>query len=143
MNILERIKIYENDMEDDDFPDELFGRMAEFIMSLDPEMLSDDELEEAISILQEIEIAFGENIEEAKLAKNAGATKKSYARKWYRMKKNDIKKGKERLKRSSEGRKRLRIKDRLAKSKRTPTGRKKVRYNVSHKTEKERGKKEE
>jgi hypothetical protein len=124
------------DVEDEE--ERLFVRMAEFIVGLEPDDLSDDDLETALNIIEDLEDFFGEELEEARpMAGKASAQKKSYARKWYRMSKNKIKRRKEKFNRSAEGRKRLSNKEKN--KNRTPTGKRKERYHVSHKTEKERG----
>lgn len=124
------------DVEDEE--ERLFVRMAEFIVGLEPNDLNDDDLETALNIIEDLDEFFKEEVkEERPMAGKASAEKKSYARKWYRLSKNRIKKRKEKFNRSAEGRKRLNKKEKN--KNRTPTGKRRERYNVSHKTEKDRG----
>jgi hypothetical protein len=146
MDILQKIQeaIGEEEVDDVDISNDeyIFQRMADFILDIDPETLSIEELDKALEILDEFErIAEDEKVEEditpivSRLSNRSGDMKRSYARKWYRIKKDKIKKSKERFLRSSEGKKRSKSKDRLALAGRTPTNKDKVKYNVSHKTE--------
>jgi len=141
MDILQKINDAINDDEDIDEVDisndeYIFQRMADFILNLDPDILSDEELDKLLKILDEFERIAEEKVEEdvtplvTRLANKSGGLKKSYARKWYRTKKAEIKKKKERMKRSAEGRKRMRGKDRMEQAGRTPTNKDKVKYNV-------------
>lgn len=141
MDILQKIidaidedeDIDEVDISNDEY---IFQKMADFVLNLDPDILSDDELDKLLKILDEFEKIAEETIEEdmtpivSRLAKRSGDLKRSYARKWYRTRKSEILKRKERLKRSAEGRKRLRAKDRMEQAGRTPTNKDKVKYNV-------------
>jgi len=118
----------------DDSPiidEKLFDRMIDFIISLEPANLDDEQVQEVINIIDAIEDE--EDLIEVrtpKLAKRTLATKNQYSKKWYRKNRNKIKRRKAKLRRSSQGRKRIKAKVRLAKQGRTATGRKKVRYHV-------------
>ena len=79
-----------------------------------------------MDIIDKINIFIGED----RMAGKTDAGKKSYERKKYRMGKRKKKASLQRLRRSGEGKKRDRHKDRLAKSGRTPTGKDKTRYHV-------------
>lgn len=109
--------------------EEMFNRLANFIINLNPDDLSDEQVEEVIKIIEKLEVETdGEaEIEEGRrLARRTLATKNQLSKKWYRKNKTKVKNHKERLKRSSEGRKRLAMKKRS--KNRTPTGRNKVQY---------------
>jgi hypothetical protein len=109
------------------FDEMLFDRLANFIVNLNPDNLSDEQIEEVINIIEKLEVEIDGEIEEGRmLAKRTLATKNQLSKKWYRKNKTKVKNHKERLKRSSEGRKRLAMKKRL--KNRTPTGRNKVQY---------------
>ena len=117
----------------DDTPiidEKLFDRMANFIISLEPANLDDEQVQEVINIINDIEDEDLIEVRTPKLAKRTLATKNQYSKKWYRKNRNKIKRRKAKLRRSSQGRKRIKAKVRLAKQGRTATGRKKVRYHV-------------
>lgn len=124
------------------FDDEIFSRMANFIINLEPDDLSDGQVEDVIDMISDLEVdddeieSQGEDkgegeikeVRKPKLARRTLATKNQASKKWYRKNRTKIRRRKSRFKRSSEGRKRLKAKERLARQGRTPTGRKKVRY---------------
>lgn len=113
--------------------EELFNRMADFITDIDPDILTDEQLETAIGILDDIEILIddGDAVEEAaKRAKKTLASKKTYGRQWYAKNKTKVKKQKEKMQKSAEGRKRQRKKGTMLKGNKTPTGRPVRKYNT-------------
>lgn len=114
--------------------EELFNRMADFITSLDPEVLTDEQIETVIDILDDLEILVDdgdEAVEEAaKRAKKTLASKKTYGRQWYRKNKTKVKTQKEKMKKSAEGRKRAKAKTRMLRGNKTPTGRPVRKYNT-------------
>ena len=112
-----------------EFDDIIFDRLMNFIMELDPEILSDEQLEEISDILDKIEM-HGEEVSELRRAKRSGAEKKRISRQFYRRNKQNIRKKRAKFKKSAEGRKRKRVKTRMAKSNKTPLGRRKITYNV-------------
>lgn len=120
--------------EDFTFDETIFSKMANFIINLDPDKLSDSQLETAINIIEEFENKFDdEEIQEVKtprLANKTPATKNQYSKRWYRTNKVEIKRRKAKMKRSAEGRKRRKAAPRLARQGLTPTKRKRVRYHV-------------
>lgn len=79
-----------------------------------------------MDIIEKINIFIGED----RMAGMTDAGKKSYERKKYRLGKRKKKASLHRLRRSAEGKKRDRNKDRLANTGRTPTGKAKKRYHV-------------
>ena len=113
------------------FDEKLFNKMANFIINLDPDNLSNNQVQEIINMIEKLEVEFDNNIDEIrkpKLARRTPADKNQYSKKWYRTNRNEIKRRKAKLSRSSQGRKRARMKERLAQLGKTATGRKKVRY---------------
>jgi hypothetical protein len=114
---------------DMDFDDQIFDRLMNFIMELDPEILSDEQLEEISDILDNIEM-HGEEVSELRRAKRSPPEKKRISRQFWRRNKQKIKKKRAKFKKSAEGRKRKRKKTRMAKSNKTPLGRRKITYNI-------------
>lgn len=114
--------------------EELFNRMADFITSLDPEVLTDEQIETVIGILDDLEILVDDGDEvvegKAKRAKKSLASKKTYGRQWYAKNKTKVKKQKEKMQKSAEGRKRERKKGTMLRGNKTPTGRPVRRYNT-------------
>jgi hypothetical protein len=115
-----------------EFDGSMFDKMANFIISLDPESLSDSQVEQVINMIEDLEVEVDEidEVKKPKMAKRTLAPENQYGKKWYRKNRTKIKRRKAKFRRSSEGRKRMKAKERLAKQGRTPTGRKKVRYHV-------------
>lgn len=106
------------------FDEMLFNKMANFIINLDPDSLSENQVQEIIDMIEELEV-----IEEAaRLAKMTTSNKNQYSKKWYRTNKDSIKKRKDKMARSSQGRKRAKMKGKLSRIGRTATGRRKVKY---------------
>lgn len=131
-NILPK-KDTENFDIDFSFDEEMFVRMANFIVNLDPDALTDDQVEMVLGMLDDLEMEDMEEIEELKkprLARRTSATKNQYSKKWYRKNRQHVKRRKAKFRRSSEGRKRANKRERLSRQGKTPTGRKKVRYHV-------------
>jgi len=123
----------ETDVElDFSFDEEMFDRMANFIVNLDPDRLDDTQLEKVINMIEDLEPEVEEvdELRKPKLAKRTNAVKNQYSKKWYRKNRTHVKRRKAKFKRSSEGRKRANKRERLSRQGRTPTGRKKVRYHV-------------
>jgi ATPase subunit of ABC transporter with duplicated ATPase domains len=116
---------------------DLFERMVEFITSLEPDELSDDQLEEVLDILDDLEIKgqiydyeddFEEIDEVRKRVKRTKQPDRMSARRYYKRNRAKIKKRKKRFQKSAKGRLRKAKAKRLAKTGRTPTGRKKTSY---------------
>lgn len=129
-NILESIDDYIQDLSNLDvsFDEELFERALNFIVGLDPEQLDDNQLDDIISILDDMEIE--DDITEAKRSKKSPSEKKKESRKYWRMNKSKIKLKRKKFKKSAEGRKLKRKKGVMASVGKTPTGRRKLKYNV-------------
>ena len=111
------------------FDENLFDKMANFIINLDPDNLSDQQLEEVLKMIDNLEIEAGELQEKIRLAKKTKLSKNQYSKKWYRANKTEIKRRKEQFKRSGEGRKRASKRTKNAERGKTATGRRKVKYN--------------
>jgi hypothetical protein len=90
-------KEYIEPEDDDGFDEEMFYRMADFIINLDPEQLSDDQLEVAMAIIDDFDAYEDENVQELRkprLAKRTPATKNQYSKKWYRKNRTHVKRRK-------------------------------------------------
>ena len=111
----------------------IFNRISDFIINLEPDRLNIKQVDEIINIIEVFE--FDDIQERVKLAKMTNANKNQYSKKWYSKNKNAIKKKKDRMARSSQGRKRARMKNGLGRVGKTSTGRNKVRYHVRKKGE--------
>jgi len=134
MNILERID------EQIDFmvanphfevvaDEKLFADMANFLIDIDPEQLTDSQLLKMVEIFTNLESEAEQVAEEIK-AKKTPQSKKTYAAGYYGKKKNDIKKKKVELEKSIKGETRKRMKPIMAKGRKTSTGRHKVTYHT-------------
>lgn len=134
-----RNQVYtDNDMYSFRTDDEIFEAMADFITSLDPEQLSEDQIETVLDILEEIEVEphihdvedddLDKGISEKRLAGRTKVKKRIQAKKYYKRNRSKIKKRIKKFKRSAAGKARKRKATRMAKAGRTATGRKKVRY---------------
>lgn len=109
------------------FDEKLFNRMANFIINLNPDRLSENEVQEIINMIEKFEEEF-DDLQEIRLARRTPQDKNQYSKKWYRTNKTSIKKRKARLDRSSQGRKRAKMKEKLSDIGKTATGRRKVKY---------------
>ena len=104
----------------------LFNKMADFISNLDPDILTDMEIDKAIEIIEDLETE--DEIDEIRLAKKSVVDKKQYSKRYYRKNKIKIKRNKVKFKRSAEGRKRKTFNKTHKASGVTATGRRKVKY---------------
>lgn len=120
-----------------EFDEQMFDRMANFIIGLDPDSLDDNQVEEVINMIEDLEVDVEEidEVKRPKLAKRSLSSENQYGKKWYRKNRTNVRRRKAKFRRSSEGRKRMKAKERLARQGRTPTGRKKVRYHVRKKSD--------
>lgn len=114
---------------DYNFDDKLFDRMANFIINLEPESLSDDQLGEVINMIDSLEVDVDDIQEGRMLAQKSKLSKNQYSKKWYRKNRSRIKDRKKRFKKNAEGRKMKRMKEIRGRSGRTSTNRKKLQYN--------------
>lgn len=109
--------------------EEIFERMIDFISEIDPECLDDDQLDEVMDILNALEPADETEIDELKKAKRSSAEKRRLARQYWRKNKAKVKRKRKKFKKSAAGKQRERKKKLMAKSGKTATGRRKVKYN--------------
>lgn len=107
---------------------ELFSKMANLIIDLDPEQLSDRQLEKTMDIFEDFEAVEEEELEEEVKAKKTSTTKKQYAAQYYNGNKQKMKKKKKELERSLKGKVRSTMAPIMSKGRKTPTGRHKVTY---------------
>lgn len=134
-DVLEQVDSYLYEPEEEDDSQEIFDKLVNFIIELEPDSLSDDQLEEVMDILDQLE--FEDELEEQqrkrrpKLADKSSIKKRQYSRKYTRRNRMKIKRKRNLFKRSAKGRKRKVLKKRMAQRFKSPTGRVKVRY---HKT---------
>lgn len=127
MNLLDKLNILvEQDGFNVDSDDPIFTKMANFVLSLDPNKLTNEQIETIVDIVEDLD--FEKKNEEVK-AKKELTSKKQYASTYFRKNKGTIKKKKIELNRSIEGQKRNRMKPIMSKQRKTPTGRHKVSYN--------------
>lgn len=106
---------------------EIFSRLMELTLSLEPEQLNDDQINQMVSILEDMD--FEEEVDEIK-AKRSTQKERQYYKQYARKNRIKIKLKREKFKKSAEGKRREVLKKRLAKSNKTPTGRKKVTYHT-------------
>lgn len=105
---------------------ELFDKMANLIIALEADNLTDRQLDKVLEIIEDFEDA--DELEEEVKAKKETIGKKAYASKYYNQNKNKMKKKKVELERSITGKTRERMKPIMAKGRKTPTGRHQVSY---------------
>lgn len=111
--------------------EKVFEAMANFLVSLEPEQLNDEQLHKIADIFTEMKSeAEVEDMGEEVKARKSQINTKQYATKYYRLNKDKIKLKKDKLERSIKGQSRDRMKSIQAKIRKTPTGRHKVSYNV-------------
>ena len=133
-DVLEQVDIFLNEPVKEDNKQELFDRVANFILQLEPDSLSDDQLDEVVDILDQLE--FDDELEEQldrplKLAKRSSIKKRQRSRQYTRSNRGKIKRKRVQFKRSTEGRKRKLLKKRMELRFKTPTGQKKKRYHTT------------
>jgi hypothetical protein len=122
------------------FDEVMFDKMANFILNLDPDKLSDNQLNTVMKILDDIKLQAEEESEEIdelrkpRLAKRTPLQKNQASKRWYSKNRTHVKRRERKLRRSAEGRKREARAPRLARQNKTPTERKRVRYHVRKKS---------
>jgi len=109
-----------------DLDEQLFNKMMDFIIELDENQLTEEQLDKVVDIIDNID--FEEEITELRRAKKTTMQKKLYARKYRKKNRQKIKMKKKKFQRSAEGKKRKRLAQRMSKAHKTPTGRRKVQY---------------
>jgi hypothetical protein len=110
---------------DSDYDDELFGRMADFILELDDDQLSDNQLNEWELIISDLD---SDDISEVEMAKRSSSQKRAQAKRYYRSNKAKIRRKIKTFAKSSAGKTWARKSKQMARSGKTVTGRKKVKY---------------
>lgn len=91
------------------FDERMFSRIVEFIIDLNPDLLTVNQVQEVINIIEEIE---NYNINESpRLANRSSVLKNNASKKWYRENKHRVKNKKEEFERSKEGRKKSKNKE--------------------------------
>jgi hypothetical protein len=130
-DVLEQVDNFLSEPIETDDGQEIFDRLVDFIMNLKPDSLSDDQIEEVMDILDQLKIEDEITEQQKRVPKLANKTpmeKRQYSRKYTRQNRVKIKKTRIKLKRSSDGRKRKRLKPNMGRKFKTPTGRDKTRY---------------
>jgi hypothetical protein len=119
------------DFTEDGIDQVMFNRSINFMLALDPDILTDKQLEDLSDIISQIEF-LGGGVEESitKRAKKSQATIKQYSRAYYRKNKISLKGKKERVKNTVDGRKRKKNNKKNAKAGKSPGGRLKIIYNI-------------
>ena len=111
-----------------EFEEEIFDRMWEFIVSLDPQQLSEEQADQIMSIIEDVELEY-EGLEEDEVDEVAAKRtriKPSERRKRkqeYRKNKAKIKRAAKKYKRSSRGKQMAKKSKRMKKQGKTATGR--------------------
>ena len=108
-----------------DTDENLFKKMADFIIDLDPEILDDKQIQEVMDIIELLDVP---DITEVKFAGKSSTEKKNYSRRYTRKNKIKIQATKEKFKKSAEGQKRKRNKKRLSSLNLTPTKQRTTKY---------------
>lgn len=108
--------------------EKVFSSMANFLMSLDPDQLTNEQLQKMVNIFSEIQAEA--DVDEEVKAKRSRIAAKQYLKKYYSTNKKKIKKKKVELEKSIKGQTRDRMTPIMAKGRKTATGRHKVNYNV-------------
>jgi len=131
-DILEAITDYIPDIAslDVQYDEELFERLLDFVIALDPEQLNDIQLDNVTSMLDDLEMYGEDGVSELRLSRRSSAEKKRQSRQYWRRNKQKIKLRRKKFKRSAEGRKKKRLTKIKARSGKTATGRRKVRYHI-------------
>ena len=119
------------------FDEKLFNKMANFIINLDPDKLTDTQLEGVINMIDGLQIELDDLQEKEGMAKKSTLSKNQYSKKWYRSNKTEIKRRKQKFRRSSEGRKRAKMRRLNSRRGKTATGRNKVQYNKRVRSDRE------
>ena len=149
MNITNKLNRYLDEMEtigrdEDEMHDDLFDAMADFILELDEELLTDEQQDIYGEILDDlgydeddIDDAFDENeladddlndIDEVRMAHRTSAKDRMKSKAYLRKNKQKVKRKRKKFKKSAAGKRRDVKKKKMAGRNKTATGRKKVTY---------------
>lgn len=122
------IRNVEPEIEDYENPNLVFEKMADFVTNIDHRYLTEEQKVKLLGIIEKIEE--DEELDEAIKARRSASQKKQYASAYYKSNKAKLKTQKNSLKTSIEGNTRKVMGPIMAKSDRTPTGKKKLSYNT-------------
>ena len=147
MNITSKLNRYLDEMEtigrdEDEMQNDLFDKMADFILELDEELLTDEQQDVYGEILEDLgydeddldddEDDFDDddldNIDEIRMAHRTSAKDRMKSKAYLRKNNQKVKRKKKKFKKSAAGKRRLIKKKKMAGRNKTATGRKKVRY---------------
>ena len=113
--------------------EDVFSKMANLIMNLDPESLSTEQLSIVMNIIEDMESQ--DDIEESLLkSKKSKPSHNRYSKKYYSLNKTKVNNKKAQVKKSLDGKTKEKKKVIMGKSNRTASGRKKTRYNTKDHT---------
>ena len=133
MNITSKLNRYLDEMEtigrdEDEMQNDLFDKMADFILELDEELLTDEQQDVYGEILDDFDDDDLDNIDEIRMAHRTSAKDRMKSKAYLRKNKQKVKRKKKKFKKSAAGKRRLIKKKKMAGRNKTATGRKKVRY---------------
>lgn len=114
---------------------DIFERMVDFLIALEPEQLSEDQLESLVDIFEDMEITYNdledsEEMEEALAPKRRRIkpSEKRERRKYYRQHRAQIKRKVRKYKKSAKGRRMKKLAKRMAKRGKTATGKRRTKF---------------
>lgn len=113
---------------------DIFERMVDFLIDLEPEQLTENQLGILIDILEDMEITYEpleDEIEEATIRRRRKRTKpseKRERRQYYRRHRAQIKRKVKRYKKSAKGRRMKKLAKRMAKRGKTATGKRRTKF---------------
>lgn len=112
---------------------DIFERMVDFLIGLDPDQLDEQQLEMLVNILEDMEITYDglEDVEEATVRAKRKRTKpseKRERRRYYRQHRAQIKRKVKRYKKSAKGRRMKKLAKRMSKRGKTATGKRRTKF---------------
>lgn len=125
MKIIRNVEPEVIDYED---PQAVFEKMADFVTNFDTRYLNEGQKIALLGILDKIEE--DEELSEELKAKRSASEKKQYASSYYIRNKQKLKRQKENLKHTVDGKTRQRMGPIMSKQDKTPTGKQKLSYNT-------------
>jgi hypothetical protein len=108
--------------------EKFFDDVMELVLSLEPEQLNEEQTEKMVYILENMNFEEEDELEELRKATKSTSQEKQYYKQYARKNRMKIKLKRDKFKKSAEGKRRSVLKNKMAKSGKTPTGRKKVQY---------------
>jgi len=113
--------------------EDVFSKMANLIMNLDPDSLTTEQLDTVMNIIEDMEAQ--DDLEESLLkSKKSKMSHNRYSKKYYSLNKTKVNNKKAQVKKSLDGKVKEKKKGIMGKSNRTASGRKKTRYNTKNHT---------